>query len=152
MTAQLFDREQAEIQISHVNFLYAPVQQGDICGSAKLLCNGAVLDETALICAQSVALDTEQEDTGLLEKFRHWWDVVRKRRQYMKITVVYGQNHKGSTYRIARMLAEKLDGDISEIFLPRDFGEFCVGCAKCILHDAKDWSARKACSPCTDCP
>jgi hypothetical protein len=56
----------------------------------------------------------------------------------MKITVVYGQNHKGSTYRIARMLAEKLDGDISEIFLPRDFGEFCVGCAKCILHDAKD--------------
>ena len=45
----------------------------------------------------------------------------------MKITVVYGQNHKGSTYRIARMLAEKLDGDISEIFLPRDFGEFSCG-------------------------
>ena len=79
LTAQLFDREQAEIQISHADFLYAPVQQGDICGSAKLLCNGAVLDETALICAQSVALDPAQEDTGLLEKFRHWWDAVRKR-------------------------------------------------------------------------
>ena len=79
LTALLFDREQAEIQIYHVDFLYAPVQQGDICGSAKLLCNGAVLDETALICAQSVALDPAQEDTGLLEKFRHWWDAVRKR-------------------------------------------------------------------------
>ena len=67
----------------------------------------------------------------------------------MKITVVYGQNHKGSTYRIARMLAEKLDGDISEIFLPRDFGEFCVGCAKCILHDAKDCPHAESLQPIT---
>ena len=67
----------------------------------------------------------------------------------MKITVVYGQNHKGSTYRIARMLAEKLDGDISEIFLPRDFGKFCVGCAKCILHDAKDCPHAESLQPIT---
>lgn len=49
----------------------------------------------------------------------------------MKITVIYGQNHKGSTYHIARMLAEKLGGEITEFFLPRDFGEFCVGCGSC---------------------
>lgn len=49
----------------------------------------------------------------------------------MKITIIHGQNHKGSTYHIARMLAEKLKGKITEFFLPRDFGAFCVGCTKC---------------------
>lgn len=34
----------------------------------------------------------------------------------MKITVVYGQNHKGSTYRIARMLAEKLPETFRKFF------------------------------------
>ena len=43
----------------------------------------------------------------------------------MKIVIIHGQSHKGSTYRIARMLAEKIVGDIEEFFLPRDFGEFC---------------------------
>lgn len=67
----------------------------------------------------------------------------------MKITVVYGQNHKGSTYHVARMLAEKLDGEITEIFLPRDFGEFCVGCANCILQDAKYCPHAEALQPLT---
>lgn len=49
----------------------------------------------------------------------------------MKITIIHGQSHKGSTYNVARILAEKLKGEITEIFLPRDFGEFCVGCTKC---------------------
>ncbi|MDO4188760.1 MAG: NAD(P)H-dependent oxidoreductase [Lachnospiraceae bacterium] len=49
----------------------------------------------------------------------------------MKIVIIHGQNHKGSTYRIARILAEKISCDIKEFFLPRDFGEFCVGCTKC---------------------
>ncbi len=52
----------------------------------------------------------------------------------MKITVIYGQSHKGSTYHVARMLAEKIGGDIKEFFLPRDFGEFCVGCTKCFIE------------------
>ena len=51
----------------------------------------------------------------------------------MKITIIHGQSHKGSTYHIARQLAEKLNGDITEFFLPRDFGEFCVGCANCFM-------------------
>lgn len=49
----------------------------------------------------------------------------------MKTVIINGQNHKGSTYHIARMLAEKIGGEIVEFFLPRDFGEFCGGCCLC---------------------
>lgn len=49
----------------------------------------------------------------------------------MKIVIIHGQSHKGSTYHIARMLSEKLEGDITEFFLPRDFQSFCVGCTNC---------------------
>ena len=55
----------------------------------------------------------------------------------MKIVIIHGQSHKGSTYHIAHMLAEELDGEIKEFFLPRDFGEFCVGCTRCILESEK---------------
>lgn len=55
----------------------------------------------------------------------------------MKIVIIHGQSHKGSTYHIAHMLAEKLEGEIKEFFLPRDFGEFCVGCTRCILESEK---------------
>ena len=49
----------------------------------------------------------------------------------MKTVIIHGQNHKGSTYHIARSLADKLGGETTEFFLPRDFGEFCVGCTRC---------------------
>ncbi len=52
----------------------------------------------------------------------------------MKITIIHGQNHKGSTYHIAHILAEKLQGEIQEVFLPRDFGDYCVGCARCFME------------------
>ena len=51
----------------------------------------------------------------------------------MKIVLINGQNHKGSTYHVGRQLAEKLGGDVKEFFLPRDFGEFCTGCAGCFM-------------------
>lgn len=51
----------------------------------------------------------------------------------MKTVIINGQNHKGSTEHIARLLAEKVGGEIKEFFLPRDFGEFCVGCANCFM-------------------
>lgn len=51
----------------------------------------------------------------------------------MKITVIHGQNHKGSTYHLAHLLAEKLGGEITEFFLPKDFNEFCVGCTTCFM-------------------
>jgi len=34
------------------------------------------------------------------------------------------------------MLAEKIGKNITEFFLPRDFGEFCIGCTKCFLINA----------------
>jgi len=39
----------------------------------------------------------------------------------MKVLLISGTNHKGSTYTIGRMLADKLNADeIKEVFLPKD--------------------------------
>lgn len=51
--------------------------------------------------------------------------------------MINGQNHKGSTYHIGKMLADKLGGEVTEFSLPRDFGHFCVGCNQCIVKDEK---------------
>ena len=51
----------------------------------------------------------------------------------MKIVIIHGQNHRGSTYHISKMLAKKLDGEIKEFFLPKDFDKFCIGCGNCFL-------------------
>jgi multimeric flavodoxin WrbA len=52
----------------------------------------------------------------------------------MKIVMLNGQNHKGSTYNIGRIIADKIQGDneIIEFFFPKDLNHFCVGCYKCI--------------------
>ena len=52
----------------------------------------------------------------------------------MKIVMLNGQNHKGSTYHIGRMIADKIEGEneITEFFFPKDLNHFCVGCYKCI--------------------
>lgn len=55
----------------------------------------------------------------------------------MKITIIHGQSHKGSTYHIARMLSEKTGGDITEFFLPKDFSSFCTGCTACFEKSEK---------------
>ena len=55
----------------------------------------------------------------------------------MKITVINGQNHKGSTYNIAKELCNKLGGEVTEFFLPRDFDCFCTGCATCFTDERK---------------
>ena len=57
----------------------------------------------------------------------------------MKVLIISGTNHKGSTYTIGRIAAEKLTSaeNISEVFLPRDFGEFCCGCTSCIVKGAE---------------
>lgn len=67
----------------------------------------------------------------------------------MKITVIHGQSHKGSTYHIAHSLAEKLDGEITEIFLPGDFGDFCVGCTACFTESETKCPHYKKLSPIT---
>ena len=53
----------------------------------------------------------------------------------MKIVMIHGQNHAGSTCMVARELADKLDGEIQEFFLPRDFDEPCLGCYSCFQTD-----------------
>lgn len=55
----------------------------------------------------------------------------------MKVTVIHGQNHKGSTFNIAHKLAEKTGGEIKEFFLPKDFNEFCCGCTNCFVDSEK---------------
>lgn len=57
----------------------------------------------------------------------------------MKIVVINGQNHKGSTYHIGNILANKLatKKDIVEFFLPRDLNHFCIGCYACINDETK---------------
>ena len=67
----------------------------------------------------------------------------------MKITLIYGQNHKGSTYHVARRLAEKLGGERKELFLPRDFGEFCLGCTGCFMKGEENCPHYKKLLPIT---
>ena len=52
----------------------------------------------------------------------------------MKIVLIHGQNHKGSTWNVANLLVQKITGEkeVKEFFLPRDLNHFCVGCYGCL--------------------
>jgi multimeric flavodoxin WrbA len=52
----------------------------------------------------------------------------------MKVAVLHGQKHKGSTYHISKLLIDKLDcakGDVKE-FCANDISD-CIGCFQCII-------------------
>ncbi|MCQ4638175.1 NAD(P)H-dependent oxidoreductase [Anaerovorax odorimutans] len=71
----------------------------------------------------------------------------------MKVITVNGQNHKGSTYHIGRMLAERLADapqEIEEVFLPRDMPEFCCGCTKCFMENETKCPHYKYLQPITE--
>lgn len=54
----------------------------------------------------------------------------------MKVAVVHGQAHKGSTYYLTQMLLDKLKSnseDISEFYV--NGIEDCIGCFQCIMKD-----------------
>lgn len=56
------------------------------------------------------------------------------------ITVIHGQQHKGSTYHVSRQIVEKLAGPgsvIDEYFLPESAPSYCIGCFQCIKHDER---------------
>lgn len=57
----------------------------------------------------------------------------------MKIVVIHGQNHKGSTYNMAKLLIDAIDCEkqVDEIFLPRDLNHFCIGCYNCVEDESK---------------
>ena len=66
----------------------------------------------------------------------------------MKITVLHGQHHKGSTYNITRLFLNKLAGENTEIvefFMPGDTPPSCVGCCNCFIK------GETPVSPCGDC-
>ncbi|MBP5492346.1 MAG: NAD(P)H-dependent oxidoreductase [Clostridiales bacterium] len=57
----------------------------------------------------------------------------------MKIVIINGQEHKGSTYHLAKIVEEKIEGEksVTEFFLPRDLPYFCKGCYSCIEDETK---------------
>ena len=57
----------------------------------------------------------------------------------MKIAVINGQNHKGSTYHIGKLLTEQFaeEDTVQEFFLPRDLNHFCLGCYTCTEDETK---------------
>lgn len=57
----------------------------------------------------------------------------------MKITVIHGQNHKGSSYHISKLLLDNIvaEKEITEFFLPRDLNHFCFGCYNCIDDESE---------------
>lgn len=52
----------------------------------------------------------------------------------MKIVMIHGQNHKGSTWSIGNLLVQRIQGEkeVKEYFLPRDLNHFCTGCFACL--------------------
>ena len=52
----------------------------------------------------------------------------------MKIVMLNGQNHRGSTYHIGRSIIDRIEGEkeVTEFFFPRDLDHFCLGCYRCI--------------------
>ncbi len=57
----------------------------------------------------------------------------------MKIVMLNGQNHKGSTYHIGKLLIDSIVGEkeVKEFFLPQDLNHFCLGCYGCIEDELK---------------
>ncbi len=55
----------------------------------------------------------------------------------MKITAIYGNNRRGSTYNSVQVLKEKLNEhgaiDYTDIFLPAELSEPCRGCFNCFF-------------------
>lgn len=68
----------------------------------------------------------------------------------LKITIIHGQSHKGSTYHIAKIISDKLQGEVTEFFLPRDFNDFCVGCTNCFQKSEKLCPHYQKLKPITD--
>lgn len=71
----------------------------------------------------------------------------------MRITVIHGQMHKGSTYEISKQVVDTLATEIthvSEFFLPKDMPHACVGCYNCFQNGAKTCPHYEAMAPITE--
>lgn len=69
----------------------------------------------------------------------------------MKITIIYGSNHKGNTYHavgIVKKGLEKLGNvEFKEYFLPKDMPEFCIGCYSCFSKGEENCPHAKYAQP-----
>lgn len=74
-----------------------------------------------------------------LEKGIREIDSLLRERNSMKVVMINGQKHKGSTYHIGKILSEKItqENEITEFFLPKDLNHFCTGCLACIQDESK---------------
>ena len=51
----------------------------------------------------------------------------------MNITVIYGQQHRGNTWRLTKLFLDQFEGAaITEFFLPQSGPLYCTGCMRCI--------------------
>jgi len=54
----------------------------------------------------------------------------------MKTVIIYGVEHKGSTYNTVQLFKKQLnigEDNLTEYFLPKDMPHFCCGCNNCFL-------------------
>lgn len=54
----------------------------------------------------------------------------------MKITIIHGQSHKGTTYTLTHTVLKHLqspEDTVQTFFLPTDGPDFCVGCNACFI-------------------
>jgi len=54
----------------------------------------------------------------------------------MKTVIIYGVEHKGSTYNVVQLFKKQLnisEDNLAEYFLPKDMPHFCCGCNNCFL-------------------
>ena len=59
----------------------------------------------------------------------------------MRIVVLHGQMHKGSTYNITKLFLENLSDEnteITEFFMPEDTPSFCIGCFNCFMKGEEE--------------
>ncbi len=76
-------------------------------------------------------------------------DTISEGETYMKIVMIHGQDHKGSTYHVGRMLTDRLGGEVTEFFLPRDFHAVCKGCNTCFTQSETKCPHYEALAPIT---
>ena len=58
----------------------------------------------------------------------------------MNTVIIYGIEHKGSTYSVMQMFKNKLnihENDLTEFYLPKDLPHFCIGCNNCFFTGEK---------------
>ena len=68
----------------------------------------------------------------------------------VKVTIIHGQNHKGSTYHLTHLLADQLEAEVTEFFLPKDFNATCIGCGQCFLKSEEKCPHAAALKPLTE--